>query len=57
MGLVYGGLSQCGAEQGTTFLIGLGKYTPVVALQGDMGWEPSTVKQWVCIGRSMGKND
>ena len=33
------------------FFLGVGKYTPVAALQGDMGWEPSTVKQWVCIGR------
>ena len=33
------------------FLLGVGKYTPVPALQGDMGWEPSIIKQWVCIGR------
>ena len=29
----------------------LGEYTPVVALQGDMGWEPRIVKQWTCICR------
>ena len=33
------------------FFLGVGKYTPVAALQGDMGWEPSIVKQWTCIGR------
>ena len=33
------------------FFLGVGKYTPVAALQGEMGWELSIVKQWICIGR------
>ena len=33
------------------FFLGVGKYTLVAALQGEMGWEPSIAKQWICIGR------
>lgn len=33
------------------FFLGVGKYTPVAALQGEMGWEPNSIKQWNCIGR------
>ena len=33
------------------FFLGVGKYTPVAALGGEMGWEPSFIKQWTCIGR------
>ena len=33
------------------FFLGVGRYTPVAALHGEMGWEPCIVKQWVCIGR------
>ena len=33
------------------FFLGVGKYTPVAALQGEMGWEPSIIQQWICIGR------
>ena len=33
--------------------LGVGKYTPEAALNGngEMGWEPSIVKQWICIRR------
>ena len=33
------------------FFLGVGRYTPVAALHGEMGWEPCIVKQLVCIGR------
>ena len=33
------------------FFLGVGKYTPVAALEGETGWEPSHLKQWTCIGR------
>ena len=33
------------------FFLGVGKYTPVAALEGEMGLEPSFIKQWTCIGR------
>ena len=32
------------------FFLGIGKYTPVAALEGKTGWEPSHIKQWTCIG-------
>ena len=31
------------------FFLGTGKYTPTVAVSGDMGWAPAFVKQWECI--------
>ena len=33
------------------FFLGVGKYTSVAALEGEMGWEPSLIKQWSSIGR------
>ena len=33
------------------FFMGVGKYTPNLAVQGDMGWTPVLVKQWKSIGR------
>ena len=33
------------------FFLGVGRYTTVAALHGEMGWKPCIVKQWVCIGR------
>ena len=33
------------------FFLGVEKYTPVAALEGEMGWEPSFIKQMTCIGR------
>ena len=32
------------------FLV-VGEYTSVAALEGEMGWEPSLIKQWSSIGR------
>ena len=31
--------------------LGVGKYTPTAALHGELGWEPSISRQWLCIGR------
>ena len=31
------------------FFLGVGKYTPTVALVGDMGWNTPFTKQWKCI--------
>ena len=33
------------------FFLGTGKYTPTVAVSGEMGWHPAFVKQWksICI--------
>ena len=31
------------------FFLGVGRRTPVAALQGDMGWYPNDVNQWICI--------
>ena len=31
--------------------MGVGKYTPNDAIQGDMGWRPPSVKQWTCVFR------
>ena len=33
------------------FYMGVGKYTPNDAIQGDMGWRPPSVKQWTCVFR------
>ena len=33
------------------FFLGVGKYTPVAAFEGEMGWKPSFIKQWTSIGR------
>ena len=35
------------------FFLGVGKYTPVAAVEGDMGWEPSLIRQWSSIGRHL----
>ena len=32
------------------FYLGVGRYTPSTAVAGDMGWEPTIVKQWKCVG-------
>ena len=34
------------------FFMGVGKYTPNLALYGDMGGMPCIVKQWTCIFRT-----
>ena len=31
------------------FFMGLGKYSPNDAINGDMGWKPLCVKQWSCV--------
>lgn len=31
------------------FFLGVCKYTPVAALQGEIGWEPSIAMPWPCI--------
>ena len=31
--------------------LGVGKYTPNLAVQGDIGWIPAQVKQWKSLGR------
>ncbi len=33
------------------YYLGLGKYAPVAAMQGDMGWSVSEHRQWVCVTR------
>ena len=33
------------------YFLGVGKYTPNLAVQGDMGWVPTQVKQWKSLGR------
>ena len=33
------------------FFLGVGKYTPNSAVQGDMGWALSIHKQWLCVTR------
>jgi hypothetical protein len=33
------------------FFMGVGKYTPNLALYGDMGWKPCIVSQWSFIFR------
>ena len=32
------------------FYPGVARYTPTTAVAGDMGWEPTIVKQWKCVG-------
>ena len=32
------------------FYLGVGRYSPTAAVAGDMGWEPTIVKQWKCVG-------
>ena len=32
------------------FYLGVGRNTPTAAVAGDMGWEPTVVKQWKCAG-------
>ena len=29
--------------------LGVGKYTPIAALHGELGWEPCISRQWLCI--------
>jgi hypothetical protein len=31
------------------FFLGTGKYTPIVAVQGDMGWKPIIIDQWKSV--------
>ncbi|MEW8546023.1 MAG: reverse transcriptase family protein [Candidatus Thiodiazotropha sp.] len=31
------------------YYMGVGKYTPNAAVQGDMGWEPAVVRQWSSV--------
>ncbi len=33
------------------FFLGVGKYAPNVAINGDTGWIPPIVRQWVCVTR------
>ena len=32
------------------FYLSVGRYTTTAAVAGDMGWEPTIVKQWKCVG-------
>ncbi|MCG8033469.1 MAG: reverse transcriptase family protein, partial [Candidatus Thiodiazotropha taylori] len=34
------------------YFMSVGKYTPNIAVQGDMGWIPTSVKIWKAIGRT-----
>ena len=34
------------------FFMGLGKYSPNDAINGDMGWKPQCAKQWSCVFRN-----
>ncbi len=34
------------------FYLGVGKYTPNAAVQGDMGWKSPWSQQWICIFRN-----
>jgi len=33
------------------FFLGVGRYAPNAAVQGDMGWKPPTQRQWICVMR------
>jgi len=33
------------------FFLGVGRYTPISALFGEMGWDPPIVRQWTSISR------
>ena len=33
------------------YFLGLGRYVPNVAFNGDMGWQSSEHSQWMCIAR------
>ena len=33
------------------FFLGVGKFTPNAAVEGDMGWTPADVRQWNCVIR------
>ena len=33
------------------FFLGVGKFTPNAAVEGDMGWIPAEVRQWTCVVR------
>ena len=34
------------------FFLGVGKYAPNNAVNGDMGWIPPIAKQWTCVVRT-----
>ena len=34
------------------FFLGVGKYGPNNAVNGDMGWIPPLAKQWTCVVRT-----
>ena len=38
------------------FYMGVGKYTPNLALYGDMGWIPCNINQWTCVFRNWSRN-
>ena len=38
-------------NRATRFYLGVGKYTPNAATQGDMGWKISEHRQWLCVIR------
>ena len=38
-------------NRATWYFLGVPSKTPTTAVLGEMGWEPQTVKQWVCVTR------
>jgi hypothetical protein len=33
------------------FYLGVGKYTPINALYGELAWQPPQIKQWRCVSQ------
>ena len=33
------------------YFLGVGKYTPIAALYGELAWQPPQIKQWESVGR------
>ena len=57
MGLLFGGHSQfscinCVHNKACRYFLGVGKYTPNAAVQGDVGIFPPIVDQWINITRN-----
>ena len=44
-------------NRASRYHLGVGKYTPNLAVQGDIGWVPTQVRQWKSLGRLWCRNN
>jgi hypothetical protein len=49
---IWGTAVNAAKIRGMRFFMGVGRYTPNLALYGDMGWKPCIEKQWTSVLRT-----